>query len=235
MFRRCLGSTVAAVISIPGAFRPMTSAVVPLHLRVMVTHRRFTSTAATTPAAAAASTAVGGGCPEGMVPLATPQSSAKVDELASVYCQLTLKEITELQRLIFKKLGHSDSFYEQALLRGLGGGGGGGGTAASAPASDAAGAVAAGGASPAAAPPKPKAAPAAPAEKAAYDVHLKAYPPENKAKIIKEVKTATNMSLGDAKGMVDKAPGIVAKNLPKEDANKLKKLLEEHKAEVDLI
>eukprot|EP00331_Platyophrya_macrostoma_P007799 CAMPEP_0176431808 /NCGR_PEP_ID=MMETSP0127-20121128/15019_1 /TAXON_ID=938130 /ORGANISM="Platyophrya macrostoma, Strain WH" /LENGTH=162 /DNA_ID=CAMNT_0017813859 /DNA_START=22 /DNA_END=507 /DNA_ORIENTATION=- len=131
--------------------------------------------------------------------------AAKIEELANLYSQLTLKEVSQLQRLIFKKLGHTDDFYEQALLRGLGGGGGG--VVMAAPAA----AVAA----PAAAPAAEAAAPAAEAakdagkkkvEKNTFDVKLAKFAPEVKIKLIKELRTVTNLPLKDAKDAIDKCP-----------------------------
>ena len=168
--------------------------------------------------------------PQGMNLMETPDSAKKIDEMATLYSQLTLKEITQLQRLIFKKLGHTDEFYEQALLRGLGGGGGGGGGGfvAAAPAAAAAAAPAAAEAAPE--PPKKKAA-----EKNTFDVKLAAYPPAEKIKLIKELRTVTNLPLKEAKDIIDKCPGLVMTNMGKEDAEKLKKAFEACGATVELL
>ncbi|KAG5505061.1 hypothetical protein JIQ42_04245 [Leishmania sp. Namibia] len=154
--------------------------------------------------------------------------NAKLDDLAAAYSQLTLKEVSDLQRLIFKKLGHSDDFYEKALLRGLGGGGG---AVMMAPA--AAAAVAAPGAD----------APGADAvktekkkvEKLTYDVKLEKFSPEIKIKLIKELRSVTNLSIADAKKAVEKCPGLVATNMGKDDAEKLKGLYEKLGAKVELL
>ncbi|CAJ1019485.1 putative 60S ribosomal protein [Leishmania braziliensis MHOM/BR/75/M2904] len=153
--------------------------------------------------------------------------NAKLDDLAAAYSQLTLREVSDLQRLIFKKLGHSDDFYEKALLRGLSGGGGAvmmapTAAAAAAPAAD---------------------APAAEAvkaekkkvEKLTYDVKLEKYAPEIKIKLIKELRTVTNLSIADAKKAVEKCPGLVATNMTKDDAEKLKGLYEKLGAKVELL
>lgn len=161
-----------------------------------------------------------------------------LEQMANSFSQLTLKEITELQRLIFKKLGHSDDFYEKALLQGLGGGGGGGGyvggvgvaaAAAAVPASDPSAAAAA--AAPAA-PPKPE---KKKVEKLTADVKLAAYGPEIKIKLIKELRTVTSMSIADAKKAVEKCPGLVATNLSKEDAEKIKVAFEKLGAKVEVL
>ncbi|AYU77256.1 60S ribosomal protein, putative [Leishmania donovani] len=153
--------------------------------------------------------------------------NAKIDDLATAYSQLTLREVSDLQRLIFKKLGHSDEFYEKALLRGLGGGGG---AVMMAPAAAAAVAPAAD-------------APAADAlktekkkvEKLTYDVKLEKFAPEIKIKLIKELRTVTNLSIADAKKAVEKCPGLVATNMSKDDAEKLKGLYEKLGAKVELL
>lgn len=155
----------------------------------------------------------------------------KVEQMAEAYSQLTLKEISQLQRLIFKKLGHSDKFYEEALLKGLGGGGGGAVVMAAAPAAaPAADAAAAAAEAPKAAEPAKKKI-----EKTTADVKLVKFPAEAKIKLIKELRTVTNLPLKDAKDAIDKAPGLIQTNMSKEDAEKLKKLLEGHGAEVELL
>lgn len=162
----------------------------------------------------------------------------KIEEMANLYSQLTLKEITQLQRLIFKNLGHTDEFYEQALLRGLGGGGGA--VVAAAPGAAAVPIAAAAAAAETAAP----AADAAPAEvksekkkveKNTYDVKLSKFAPDIKIKLIKELRTVTNLPLKDAKDAIDKCPGLVQTNMGKDDAEKLKKLFEALGATVELI
>ncbi|ORC86364.1 60S ribosomal protein [Trypanosoma theileri] len=155
----------------------------------------------------------------------------KLDDLANAYSQLTLKELSELQRLIFKKLGHSDEFYEKALLRGLGGGGGGVMMAAPAAVAAAPGAAAAaaGGAEEAPKAEKKK------VEKSTYDVKLAKFTPDIKVKLIKELRSVTNLSISDAKGAIEKCPGLVQTNMRKEDAEKLKALFEKLGATVELL
>ena len=159
-----------------------------------------------------------------------PKSDKKLEEFAELYSQLTLKEVTALQKLIFKKMGHSDDFYEQALLRGLGGGGGG--AAVVMPAQLAA-AVA-----PAAQEESPKEEAAAKppaAAKTSFDVKVGKFPAEAKIKLIKELRAITNLPLKEAKDAIDKAPGIVSKSMGKEDAEKLKEKLVALGAEVELL
>lgn len=164
---------------------------------------------------------------KGLKTFSTP-SPKHLEDMASAFSQLTLKEITDLQRLIFKKLGHSDDFYEKALLQGLGGGGGGG-----MPVAAAAAAPAAANPAPAASPPpKPE---KKKIEKMTADVKLGPYGPEIKIKLIKELRTVTSMSIADAKKAVEKCPGLVATNLSKEDAEKLKTAFEKLGAKVEII
>lgn len=162
--------------------------------------------------------------------------SPKLEDLANAYSQLTLREVSDLQRLIFKKLGHSDEFYERALLKGLGGGGSGGVVTAAAPAAaPAGGGVAAAPAADAAAaaegakPEKKK------VEKLTVDVKLDKYPPDVKIKLIKELRSVTSLSIADAKKAVEKCPGLVATNMSKDDAEKLKGLFEKLGATVELL
>ena len=76
------------------------------------------------------------------------------------------------------------------------------------------------------------AAPAA-EEKTEFDVVLEDFG-ANKIAVIKVVRTATGASLGDAKAMVEGAPKAIKTGLPKDEADKLKKELEEAGAEVSL-
>ena len=76
------------------------------------------------------------------------------------------------------------------------------------------------------------AAPAA-EEKTEFDVVLEDFG-ANKIAVIKVVRTATGASLGDAKSMVEGAPKAIKTGLPKDEADKLKKELEEAGAKVSL-
>jgi len=78
------------------------------------------------------------------------------------------------------------------------------------------------------------AADAAPVEeKTEFDVILESFGTE-KIKVIKVVRTATGASLGDAKALVEGAPKPVKTGLPKDEAEKLKKELEEVGAKVTI-
>ncbi|PIQ88378.1 MAG: 50S ribosomal protein L7/L12 [Candidatus Omnitrophica bacterium CG11_big_fil_rev_8_21_14_0_20_42_13] len=56
----------------------------------------------------------------------------------------------------------------------------------------------------------------------------------NKISVIKEVRAATNLGLKEAKDLVDSAPKPVKENLPKAEAEELKKKLEAAGATIEL-
>ncbi|OYX43471.1 50S ribosomal protein L7/L12 [Candidatus Saccharibacteria bacterium 32-49-12] len=76
---------------------------------------------------------------------------------------------------------------------------------------------------------------AAPAEeaKSEYTIVLKDAGAQ-KVAVIKAVKDITGLGLGEAKAIVDGAPGNVKENVPKEEAEAAKKTLEEAGAAVEL-
>jgi large subunit ribosomal protein L7/L12 len=76
---------------------------------------------------------------------------------------------------------------------------------------------------------------AAPVEeaKSTFDVFLKAGG-EKKIQVIKVVRAATGLGLKEAKDLVEAAPKAVKEGLSKEDAEKLKKELEDQGATVEL-
>lgn len=73
----------------------------------------------------------------------------------------------------------------------------------------------------------------APAEKTSFDVFLKASG-ANKLAIVKLVKELTGLGLKEAKDLVDAAPSVVKEGVAKDEAEALKKSLEEGGAEVEL-
>jgi len=79
------------------------------------------------------------------------------------------------------------------------------------------------------------AAPAAAAqeEKSEFKVILKEAG-SDKIKVIKALRTVTTLALGAAKEAVESAPFVVSEAAPKEDAQKIKKALEEAGAKVEL-
>ncbi len=76
------------------------------------------------------------------------------------------------------------------------------------------------------------AAPAA-EEKNEFKVTLKEAGAEA-IKVIKALRSVTTLSLGDAKKAVESAPFVVSEAAPKEEAQKIKKALEEAGAKVEL-
>ena len=71
------------------------------------------------------------------------------------------------------------------------------------------------------------------AEKSTFDVVLKAAG-DKKIQVIKVVRAATGLGLKEAKDLVEGAPKTVKENLTKEEAEKLKKELEEQGGTVEL-
>ena len=74
---------------------------------------------------------------------------------------------------------------------------------------------------------------AAEEEKTEFDVELTEVGP-NKVKVIKVVREATGLGLKEAKDVVDSAPKMVKEGATKEEAEELKKTLEEVGAKVTL-
>ena len=75
---------------------------------------------------------------------------------------------------------------------------------------------------------------AAPAEeKTHYNVELTDSGAQ-KIAVIKAVREVSGLALGDAKALVDSAPKMIKENVPKEDADKWKKLIEAAGAKVSL-
>ncbi len=70
-------------------------------------------------------------------------------------------------------------------------------------------------------------------EKTEFDVVLKDIGPQ-KINVIKVVRSATNLGLKEAKDLVEAAPSTVKEGISKEDAESLKKQLEEAGAKVEI-
>ena len=64
-------------------------------------------------------------------------------------------------------------------------------------------------------------------EKTEFDVELTSYDEAKKLKVIKEVKDIAGLSLGEAKELVTSCPKMVKTGVSKEEAEALKKQLEE--------
>jgi large subunit ribosomal protein L7/L12 len=69
-------------------------------------------------------------------------------------------------------------------------------------------------------------------EKTEFDVVIESYEASKKIGIIKVVRAATSLGLKEAKDLVEAIPAKVKEGLSKEDAEKLKKELEEAGAKV---
>ena len=79
----------------------------------------------------------------------------------------------------------------------------------------------------------PAAAAEAAEEKTSFDVVLKS-PGANKLAVVKAVKELTGLGLKEAKDLVDAAPSELKKGVAKDEADALKKQLEEAGAEIEL-
>ncbi len=79
----------------------------------------------------------------------------------------------------------------------------------------------------------PTAGAAAAEEKTSFDVVLKSAG-ANKLQVVKKVKDVASLGLKEAKELVDNAPSVVKEGTTKEEAENLKKELEEVGAEVEL-
>jgi len=89
-------------------------------------------------------------------------------------------------------------------------------------------------AAPAAAAPAGPAAPAAVVEEQTEFTVMLAKVGEKKINVIKEVRTITGLGLKEAKDLVEAAPKAVKEGVNKDEAEKLKKQLEEQGAAVEI-
>ena len=63
-------------------------------------------------------------------------------------------------------------------------------------------------------------------EQSEFEVVLESFDAAAKIKVLKEVRNATGLGLGDAKAMVEAAPKTIKEGVPKEEAEALKKAIE---------
>ena len=70
-------------------------------------------------------------------------------------------------------------------------------------------------------------------EKTEFDVIMKSFGSE-KIKVIKEVRAITGLGLAEAKALVEKVPAKIKEQVSKDEAEELKKKLEEAGAKVEL-
>ena len=75
---------------------------------------------------------------------------------------------------------------------------------------------------------------AAAEEKTEFDVVLESFDASAKIKVLKEVRNATGLGLGDAKAMVEAAPKTIKEGASKDEAEALKKAIEEVGGKVPL-
>ncbi len=73
-----------------------------------------------------------------------------------------------------------------------------------------------------------------PAEKTEFTVMLTAFDAAKKINVIKVVREITGLGLKEAKDLVEGAPKAVKENIAKDEAEKIKKQLEEGGAKVEL-
>ena len=71
-------------------------------------------------------------------------------------------------------------------------------------------------------------------EKTEFDVILESFDAAAKIKVLKAVREATGLGLADAKGLVEKAPTPVKEGISKDEAEALKKEIEEVGGKVTL-
>ena len=71
-------------------------------------------------------------------------------------------------------------------------------------------------------------------EQTEFDVVLESFEASAKIKVLKAVREATGLGLGDAKAMVEAAPKTIKEGMGKDDAEALKKAIEEVGGKVSL-
>ncbi|MFM1900606.1 MAG: ribosomal protein [Cyanobacteriota bacterium] len=71
-------------------------------------------------------------------------------------------------------------------------------------------------------------------EKTEFDVVLEGFDASAKIKVLKAVREATGLGLGDAKAMVEAAPKAIKEGVSKDEAEALKKAIEEVGGKVTL-
>ena len=130
--------------------------------------------------------------------------TAKTEEILESLKSLSLLEASELVKQIEDAFGVSAAASAGVVMATPGGGGGG----------DSEGGAA--------------------EEKTEFDVILESYDAAAKIKVLKVVRNATGLGLGDAKALVESAPKTVKEGIAKADAETLKKEIEEAGGKVTL-
>ncbi|KAL7551865.1 hypothetical protein ACHAWF_015083 [Thalassiosira exigua] len=139
-----------------------------------------------------------------------PFASPKVEELFKKIIWLDMVEVHLLAELINEKMGITISDAEKARMARGGGGGGKKAADDDAPAEAA-------------------------EEKTAFDLKLTGFDAKAKIKVIKEVRAMTSLGLKEAKELVEGVPSTVKKDIKKEEAEELKKKLEDLGAQVEIV
>ena len=123
--------------------------------------------------------------------------SAKTDEILESLKSLSLLEASELVKQIEEAFGVSAAASAGVVMAAPGAAGVGGGGGEAAE------------------------------EKTEFDVILESFDAAAKIKVLKVVRNATGLGLGDAKALVEAAPKPVKEGISKDDAEALKKEIEE--------
>ena len=123
--------------------------------------------------------------------------SAKTDEILESLKSLSLLEASELVKQIEEASGVSAAASAGVVMAAPGAAGAGGGGGEAAE------------------------------EKTEFDVILESFDAAAKIKVLKVVRNATGLGLGDAKALVEAAPKPVKEGISKDDAEALKKEIEE--------
>ena len=130
--------------------------------------------------------------------------SAKTDEILESLKSLSLLEASELVKQIEETFGVSAAASAGVVMAAPGAAGGANGSDASSE------------------------------EKTEFDVVLESFEAAAKIKVLKAVREATGLGLGDAKAMVEAAPKTIKEGVSKDDAEGLKKAIEEAGGKVSL-
>jgi large subunit ribosomal protein L7/L12 len=125
-----------------------------------------------------------------------PPPSERVWRLVDEVSNLTLAESAALLSLLFRRLD-IPSVPPIAILNSAAGLGGGGAAASAVPTGEKAAAV---------------------AEKTVFELRLEAFDAASKIKVIKEIRSFTDLGLKEAKELVEKAPAVIKGGVSKEDA-----------------
>lgn len=146
-------------------------------------------------------------------PESRPAPSERVTAIVDEISGLTLLEVADLTEVLREKLDVKDMPVMAVMMPGMGFGGLHGGGKGG---------------------PGAKGAEEKKAEKTAFDVKLEAFDAASKIKVIKEVRTFTNLGLKEAKDLVEKAPTLLKKGVTKEEADTIIAKMKEIGAKVSM-